>query len=62
MSSRPEEGVQAMNVCQMHLKADPDWTILDQVAVAALETGDDALAEVLPPLKKWSDERVASFN
>jgi len=23
-----------------------DWTILDQVAVAALETGDDAIAEV----------------
>ena len=43
--------MQVMNVCQIHLKADPDWTILDQVAVAALETGNDTLAEVLPPLR-----------
>ena len=43
-------------------KADiPDWTIIDQIAVAALITGDDALAKV-PPTDSLSYKRTVSID
>jgi hypothetical protein len=38
----------AMNVPCNSRHADVDWTVLDQVGVAALEAAHDALAEVHP--------------
>jgi len=39
----------------------PDWTIMDQIAVAALITGDDALAKV-PPTDSLSYKRTVSID
>ena len=61
MWARRDMPEQAMNVVPSASKLIADWTLLDQIAVAALTTGDDALAKV-SPFFKVAYNRVASIR